>query len=116
MLLSHGVTTTVTTGRVPAVPTVGTGHSTIRLIGSHGEAVVSDERPRLLRFGAGAVSSVAVGGPGAALGSFFADLLANVRARRTPAYSVRDAAAGVAVVDAAYRSSAQVRNVVLGST
>jgi myo-inositol 2-dehydrogenase/D-chiro-inositol 1-dehydrogenase len=115
LLLNHGVTTTVTIGRVPAVPTVGTGHSTIRLIGSHGDAVASDERPRLLRFSDGEVSSVAVGGADAALDSFFTDLLASVRERRIPTYSVGDAAAGVAVVDAAYRSSTQGRNVVLGT-
>lgn len=116
LLLQHGVTTTVTVGRVPAVPTSGSAHSTVRVIGSHGDAVMSDERPRVLRFGADGTASIPVGGGGGAraLAAFFADLVDCVRTARPPAYSVRDAAAGVAVVDAAYRSSAEGHNVLLG--
>lgn len=116
LLMQHGVTATITVGRVPAVPTQGSAHSTVRLIGSHGDAVMSDERPRVLRFGADGTASVPVGGGGGAqaLEEFFADLVDCVRTARLPSYSVRDAAAGVAVVDAAYRSIADGHNVLLG--
>ena len=115
MLLQHGVTATATIARVPAVPTIGPAHSAIRLIGSHGYATADDEHPRVLRFDGDAVSAVPVDGGGGrvAVDAFFHDLIERVLCRDSAGYSVLDACAGVQAVDAAYRSSATGRNIVL---
>jgi predicted dehydrogenase len=105
--LEHGVTATATVSRSPAVPTLGSAHSSIRLIGSHGHATVDDETPRVIHFGpSGAAARPVDGGGGAqAVTAFFDDLIRCVTLGRHPAYTVQDARTGVAVIDAAYRSA-----------
>ena len=117
MLLQHGVTATATIGRVPAVPAIGTAHSTIRVFGSHGSAVACDERPRVLRFGGETVSSAPVDGGGGrvAIAAFFRDVIDRLLSGGATSYTVADARAGVEVIDAAYRSSEVGRNVALPS-
>lgn len=118
ILLRNGVTATATIGRVPAVPTVGSTHSMIRVIGSHGHAAVSDEQPRVLRFGTGVVSAAPVDGGGGriAVEAFFGDLVDRLLSGRSPEYTLADSLAGVAVTDAAYRSCRSGANVVVSTT
>jgi predicted dehydrogenase len=118
IVLGNGVTATVTIGRVPAVPTVGSAHSTIRVLGSHGHAAVSDEHPRVLRFAAGGASAAPIDGGGGriAVAAFFADLVDRLLSGRSPEYTLADSLAGVAVTDAAYRSCLTGTNVLLPET
>lgn len=111
LLLTHGVTATATVARCPAVPSLGTSQSSVRVIGSHGHAAADDESPRVLHYGAaGAVAYPAGGGGGSqAVTAFFNDLIDAVLADRTPAYTAADALAGVTVVDAAYASVRSAR-------
>lgn len=111
--LGHGVTATATVSRSPAVPALGSAHSSIRLIGSHGHATVDDETPRVIQFQpSGAVARPVDGGGGAqAMSAFFDDLIRCVSGGGRPAYTVQDARAGVAVIDAAYRSAETGRSV-----
>jgi predicted dehydrogenase len=116
LLLDHGVTATATVSRPPAVPAPGSSRSAVRLIGSHGHAAVNDETPRVLEFRGTTTTSHPVDGAGlAALTACFDDVLGAVRSGGTPGYTVEDARAGVAVVDAAFRSAATGRNVRLAA-
>lgn len=104
--LDHAVTATATISRCPAVPTLGSSHSSVRLIGSHGHAVVDDETPRVIRFRPDGTQPYPVGGGGGAqaLSAFFDELISCALRREETSYTVHDARAGVAVIDAAYRS------------
>ncbi|RFA16340.1 oxidoreductase [Subtercola boreus] len=107
--LEHGVTATVTVGRVPFAPGLGPTSTSIRLLGSHGHASIDDDRPAVTRYGREPiVASHAVGGvgSGAALAGFFTDLVDALVAGRTPDYGIADARASISVIDAAYRAIA----------
>jgi predicted dehydrogenase len=114
LLLERGVTATATVGRPPAAAGFGLGSSSIRLIGSHGHATADDDEPSVMRFGADrAVTSQPIGGGGGAqaLGAFLDDFVGRALARVEPGYTVRDAVATMAVIDAAYRSSRTGANI-----
>lgn len=110
LLLENGVTATITVGRVPAAPGLGPVSSSIRLLGSHGNAGSDDDKPQVSRYDtSGGVSALPVDGPSSVailrlmLGQYVQDL----RAGRTPGYGFKDAAASLAVIDAAYASAEQ---------
>lgn len=107
LLLENAVTATVTVGRVPAAPGLGPVSSTIRILGSHGNASSDDDKPQINRYDtAGGISALPVGGPSSVailrimLGRYVQDLLSG----RTPSYGLTDAAASLAVIEAAYAS------------
>lgn len=109
LLLEHGVTATVTVGRVPAAPGLGPVSSTLRLLGSHGHATADDDRPAVSRFTtAGGVEAIPVGGDSSAaiLRLMLDDYVTRLVAGQRPSYSLEQARASLAVVDAAYRSIA----------
>lgn len=107
LLLENAVTATVTVGRVPAAPGLGPVSSTIRILGSHGNASSDDDKPQVSRYDTGGgISALPVGGPSSVailrimLGRYVQDL----RSGRTPSYGLQDAAASFAVIEAAYAS------------
>jgi len=109
LLLEHDIIASLTIGRVPYAPTVGTVASSLRLIGSHGHLTVDESRPQLDIWstvtdqrgrtigGDTAQASVA-----AEINTFIDDILRD----RTPLYGPRDGWAAIAAIDAAYRSIA----------
>ena len=113
MQLARGVTATAMVSRSPSVPTVGTSHSSVRLIGSHGHADVDDESPRILAYGSGGAMTYPVGGGGGsrAVAAFFDDVVSRMLSGGAPIYTAADARAGVGVVDAAYASARCARPV-----
>lgn len=107
--LEHGVTATVTVGRVPFAPGLGATSTSLRMLGSHGHATVDDDRPAVLRYGRDpVVSAGVVGGSGsdAALAGYLRHVVDALAAGRTPDYGIADARAAVSVIDAAYRAIA----------
>lgn len=107
--LEHGVTSTVTVGRVPFAPGLGPTSTSIRMLGSHGHATIDDDRPAVTRYGAEPiVSAQVVGGNGsdAALAGFLGHVVDALVAGRVPDYGIADARAAVSVIDAAYRAIA----------
>jgi predicted dehydrogenase len=116
LLLDRGVTATATISRPPAVPAPGSSRSAVRLVGSHGHAAANDETPRVLEFRGTATTAHPLEGAGlAALHACFDDVLRAVASGGSPGYTVEDARAGVAVVDAAFRAAATGRNVRLAA-
>ncbi|MGO2541598.1 MAG: Gfo/Idh/MocA family protein [Specibacter sp.] len=110
LLLENAVTATVTVGRVPAAPGLGPVSSTIRILGSHGNASSDDDKPQVSRYDtSGGISALPVGGPSSVailrimLTQYVQDLLSG----RTPSYGFKDAAASFAVIEAAYASVKQ---------
>lgn len=110
LLLENAVTATVTVGRVPAAPGLGPVSSTIRILGSHGNASSDDDKPQVSRYEtSGGISALPVGGPSSVailrimLTRYVQDLLSG----RTPSYGFKDAAASFAVIEAAYESVKQ---------
>ncbi len=117
LLLENGVTATVTLGRIPAAPGLGPVSSTIRLIGSHGNASSDDDRPQVSRYDTtGGISALPVGGPSsvAILRRFLANHVATLLHGERPTYSLTDARAGLSVIEAAYASSASGQPASLG--
>lgn len=109
LLLQNGVTATVTLGRVPAAPGLGPVSSSIRILGSHGNASSDDDKPQVSRFDtAGGVSALPVEGPSsiAILRRMLNQWEQDLRSGSSPAYGLADAAASLAVIDAAYASVA----------
>lgn len=109
LALAHGVTATVTVGRIPAAPGFGANTATVRVLGSHGYASSDDDKPAVMQFGgSGDVTALPIGGFGSdnAVSSFLSHLLDRLPKRIEPDYSVADARASMRVIDAAYRSAA----------
>ncbi len=109
LALAHGVTATVTVGRIPAAPGFGANTATVRVLGSHGYASSDDDKPTVLQFaGSGGVTARPIGGFGSdnAVSSFLTHLLDRLPRRIAPDYSIADARASMRVIDAAYRSAA----------
>lgn len=104
--LAQGVTATVTVGRVPHAPGLGPTTSSLRVLGSHGHGIADDDRPRLERFGAGGLGAESFDGGQAALENFLGHVVDSLAAGRAPDYTVADARATLAVIDAAQRSVA----------
>ncbi|MDF2444067.1 MAG: hypothetical protein JWR01_2270 [Subtercola sp.] len=107
--LEHGVTATVTVGRVPFAPGLGPTSTSIRMLGSHGHASIDDDRPAVTRYGREpSIASHPVGGGGseAALAGFFTHLVDSLADGRAPDYGIADARASLSVIDAAYRAIA----------
>lgn len=107
LLMEHGVTATVTVGRVPWAPGLGPTSSSIRVLGSHGHATVDDDRPAITRYGKNpAFGTEVVGGSGsdAALGAFLRHVVDRLVDGQTPDYGISDARAALSVIDAAYRA------------
>ncbi|PVU82863.1 gfo/Idh/MocA family oxidoreductase [Cellulomonas sp. WB94] len=103
--LQRGVTATVTLGRVPFAPGTGPTTSSIRILGSHGHAVADDDHPAVVRYSdAGAVTDLDAGR--VALDAFLGHVVGRLLDGRAPDYSVADARASMAVIDAAYRAVA----------
>lgn len=104
--LEHGVTATVTLGRIPFAPGFGPTASSLRVIGSHAHAVADDDRPALLRYGGDDVpaSADSFDGGQEALRAYLDHVVTRAIVRRAPDYTIDDARASIAVIDAAYRS------------
>ncbi|MDU0313143.1 Gfo/Idh/MocA family oxidoreductase [Phycicoccus sp. M110.8] len=105
--LDHGVTATVTLARVPAAPGLGPVTSTMRVLGSHGQASSDDDLPAVrVHRGDGGVECRPVDGPSsdAILRRLLAPTLIQLAAGDTPDYTLADARAALAVTEAAYRS------------
>ena len=109
LLLENGVTATVTLGRVPAAPGLGPVSSSIRVLGSHGNASADDDKPQVQLFTtSGGVAALPVDGPSsvAILRRMFAGYVDDLLAGARPRYGLDDAAASLAVIEAAYVSAA----------
>ena len=105
LLLERGVTATVTLGRVPYAPGTTPTTSSLRLLGSHGHAVVDDDKPAVSVFGPeGATALVADAGQVAAE-RYLRHVVDALVAGEVPDYTVREARASIAVIEAAYRSA-----------
>lgn len=106
--LEHGVTSTITLGRVPFAPGLGPTATSLRILGSHGHAVADDDKPAVLRYGAGGLEASALGGGGSAasIHGFLNHVVDRVLAGQAPDYGIAEARASMAVIDAAYRSIA----------
>lgn len=107
LLLTNGVTATVTLGRIPGAPGLGPVSTSIRLLGSHGNASSDDDHPQVRRYDAsGGLSALPVDGPSsvAILRRFLTEYVANLRAGEPPTYQLADARASLAVIEAAYTS------------
>ena len=107
LLLQNGITATVTLGRVPAAPGLGPVSSSIRILGSHGNASSDDDKPQVSRYDtSGGVSALPASGPSsvAILRIMLKQYVQDLRAGSTPGYGITDAAASLAVIDAAYAS------------
>lgn len=107
LVLTNGVTATVTLGRIPAAPGLGPVSTSIRLLGSHGNASSDDDHPQVRLYdGSGGSAALPIDGPSsvAILRRFLAEHVANVRAGQPPTYQLADARASLAVIEAAYSS------------
>jgi len=105
--LDHGVTSTVTVGRIPYAPGLGSASTSLRLIGSHGHAVADDGKPAVLRYGGGSTVSalpLAGGRPNETLGFFLRHVVDSLLSGEAPDYGIAEARASMAAIDAAYRS------------
>lgn len=110
LLLQNGVTATVTLGRVPAAPGLGPVSSSIRILGSHGNASSDDDKPQVSRYDtSGGVSALPVSGPSsvAILRIMLKQYVQDLRSGSAPGYGITDAAASLAVIEAAYASVEQ---------
>lgn len=119
LLLQNGVTATVTLGRVPAAPGLGPVSSSIRILGSHGNASSDDDKPQVSRFDTtGGVSALPVEGPSsvAILRRMLNQWVKDLRGGNRPAYGLADAAASLAVIDAAYASLSEGQPVPVAAT
>ena len=103
--LQHGVTATITVGRIPHAPGLGPTSTSLRVIGSHAHAVADDDRPALLRYGGrDAVGADSFDGGQEALRAYLSHVIDCTVAGRPSDYGIEDARASMAVIDAAYRS------------
>ncbi|MGV8977188.1 MAG: Gfo/Idh/MocA family protein [Cellulomonas sp.] len=101
--LQRGVTATITLGRVPFAPGTGPTTSSIRILGSHGHAVADDDHPAVLRYSDAGVTTDLDAGR-IALDAFLAHVVDRLLESRAPDYTIADARASMAVIDAAYRA------------
>lgn len=118
LLLEHGVTATVTLGRVAAAPGHGPVSSSIRLLGSHGHAIADDDKPAIAVFGTdGRQTARPAGGPSSitAVERFLDELIGALVAGRTPRYSLSDARASLAVTEACYAAFRDGRAITLNN-
>ncbi len=116
LLLEHGVTATVTLGRVAAAPGHGPVSSSLRLLGSHGHAIADDDKPAIAVFGTdGKQTARPVGGPSSvvAVELFLAELIDALSEDRVPGYTLADARASLAVTEACYAAVRTGRPVTL---
>lgn len=107
LLLENSVTATITVGRVPFAPTAGPISSTMRLLGSHGFLSLNEDQPVMQYWGAeenqkdcsilGEAGEVAFA---TEIREFIRDILED----RKPLYTINDAWATMAVIEAAYES------------
>lgn len=105
--LQHGVTATITVGRIPYAPGLGPTSSSMRVLGSHGHAVADDDRPALLLYGGpDAVAADSFDGGQEALRAYISHVIDRTVAGRRADYGIEDARASIAVIEAAYRSVA----------
>jgi myo-inositol 2-dehydrogenase/D-chiro-inositol 1-dehydrogenase len=114
MLLDNGVTATVTLGRVPAAPGLGPVTSSVRILGSHGNASADDDKPAVTVFpGDGRVASLPVDGDSstAILRAMFEEYVGRLAAGLEPVYPLARAGASLGVAAAAYESAASGRPV-----
>lgn len=116
LLLEHGVTATITLGRVAAAPGHGPVSSSIRLLGSHGHAVSDDDKPAVSIFRTDGLQSAApVFGASSviAVELFLDGLIGALADHRPPGYSLADARASLAITRASYEAAATGRTVTL---
>ena len=110
LLLENSVTATITVGRVPYAPTTGPISSTIRLLGSHGFLTINEDQPTVQYWGedenqnnwpiTGEAGEVAFT---TEIKEFIRDILED----RKLLYTINDALAAMAVIEAAYESVRQ---------
>jgi myo-inositol 2-dehydrogenase / D-chiro-inositol 1-dehydrogenase len=105
--LENGVTATVTLGRVAAAPGLGPVSSSIRLLGSHGNASADDDKPQVSLFKTdGGMDTLPVEGPSsvAILKRMLNDYIAALQKGQRPSYTIADARHGIQASEAAYAS------------
>jgi predicted dehydrogenase len=103
--LERGVTATITLGRVPFAPGGTPTTSSIRLLGSHGHAVADDDAPAVSRFSTTGRTTVADDAGQVAASAYLRHVVDAVLAGERPDYGIEQAAATLAVIEAAYRSA-----------
>lgn len=102
--LERGVTATVTLGRIPYAPGGTPTTSSVRVLGSHGHAVVDDDVPAVSHFGASGRTTMAADAGQVALTAYLTHVVDALLAGATPDYTATHAREAMAVIDAAYRS------------
>lgn len=105
LLLERGVTATITLGRVPYAPGTTPTTSSLRLLGSHGHAVVDDDKPAVAVFGPDGASAIVDDAGQVAAERYLRHVVDALVSGEVPDYTVREARASMAVIDAAYRSA-----------
>ncbi|SDS60435.1 Gfo/Idh/MocA family protein [Microterricola viridarii] len=103
LLLEHGVTATITLGRVASAPGHGPVSSSVRLIGSRGFATADDDQPAVSIFGTdGAQRRSTIGGASseAIVRSFLTAYIDRLELGAAPEYTVRQARETLRVVEA----------------
>ena len=106
LALQHGVTATITVGRIPHAPGHGPTSTSMRVLGSHAHAVVDDDRPALEIFGhAPKFVSESFDGGETALRAHLVHVVESSLGGQPSDYSATDARRSIAVIDACYRST-----------
>ncbi len=104
--LQHGVTATVTVGRIPCPPSHGATSTSMRVLGSHAHAVVDDDRPALEIYTRGSEFTVdSFDGGHEALRACLAHIIESSLRGRSSDYTAVQARRSLAVVDACCRSA-----------
>lgn len=110
VLLENTVTATITVGRVPYAPTAGPIASSLRLLGSHGFLSLNEEQPVVQYWGEDANQrgwSIAGEAGEVAFQTEIKEFIRDILEDHPPLYTIQDAWATMAVIEAAYESVRQ---------
>ncbi|WP_350258402.1 Gfo/Idh/MocA family oxidoreductase [Scrofimicrobium sp. R131] len=102
--LTHGVNATITLGRVPFAPGLGPTATSMRVLGSHGQAVADDDRPALEHYGPEGLRAESFDGGEEALRAYLDHVVTTALAGQDADYGLAEARRTLAAIEAAYRS------------